>query len=68
MDRDAIEAQVLAGAAGCVVRLTDPELSELQGLSAQGRLLPAASTWFEPRFRSGLCMAELHRSATTISR
>jgi uncharacterized protein (DUF1015 family) len=68
MDRDAIEAQVRAGAAGCVVRLTDPELSELQGLSAQGRLLPAASTWFEPRFRSGLCMAELHRSATTISR
>jgi len=68
MDRDAIEAQVRAGAAGCVIQLADPELSELRVLSEQGRLLPAASTWFEPRFRSGLCMAELPRIATTISR
>ncbi len=68
MDRDAIEAQVRAGTAGCVIRLADPELSELRGLSEQGRLLPVASTWFEPRFRSGLCMAELPPVATTISR
>jgi uncharacterized protein (DUF1015 family) len=68
MHQDAIEAQVRAGAAGCMILVADPELSELRGLSAEGRLLPEASTWFEPRFRSGLCMAKLERAATTISR
>jgi len=67
MDPGSIEAQVRGGAAGCVIRVADPELSELRGLSERGGLLPAASTWFEPRFRSGLCMAELQRAATTLS-
>ena len=68
VDREAIEARIRVGQAGCVILLADPDPSEWQGLSAHGRLLPEASTWFEPRFRSGLCMAELERAVTTISR
>lgn len=67
-DLGAIEAQVRGGAAGCMMLVADPELSELRRIVSQGTLLPAGSTWFEPRFRSGLCMAELQRAATTISR
>jgi hypothetical protein len=64
----AIEAQVRAGESGCVIRIADPEVMHLRALAEQGSLLPAASTWFLPRFRSGLCMAEPQRDATTISR
>lgn len=64
----AIEAQVRAGVSGCVIRIADPDVVHLQALAQQGSLLPAASTWFLPRFRSGLCMAEPQRDATTISR
>lgn len=68
VDRGVIEAQVRGGAAGCMILVADPEISELRGIAAQRTLVPAGSTWFEPRFRSGLCMAELQRAATTISR
>lgn len=36
-----------------VVTLSRPSLAELVALADAGLLLPAGSTWFEPRFRSG---------------
>ena len=51
------------GQPGCVQRLAQrgaamllakPSIAELSALADQGALLPAGSTWFEPRIRSGL--------------
>lgn len=62
----AVEALVRESGAAAALLLPDPSLGELRALSASGAELPAASTWFEPRFRSGLCMAESTEVATTI--
>lgn len=65
-DAGAVESLVRGTGAAAALLLPDPELGALRALSASGAQLPAASTWFEPRFRSGLCMAEATEVATTI--
>jgi hypothetical protein len=50
-----------------VVALPRPAMAELAQLACDGLPLPAGSTWFEPRIRSGLCMAEHAELATTIA-
>lgn len=39
---------------GAALMLARPSIAELGALADQGVLLPAGSTWFEPRIRSGL--------------
>lgn len=64
VDAEAIERRVHEGAAA--VWLPDPAIGDVRSLAAAGALLPASSTWCEPRFRSGLCMADPREAATTI--
>lgn len=68
MDRSAIEALVRKGEAGVAVVMADPAIEALRALGAAGALLPPGSTWCDPAFRSGLCMAEMRAPAPTMGR
>lgn len=50
-----------------LVALPRPSMAELLQLAEEGLRLPAGSTWFEPRIRSGLWMAERAEIATTLA-
>jgi len=49
-----LQALLAGGAWGSVIVLSHPPVRELTLLADAGERLPAGSTWFEPRVRSGL--------------
>lgn len=51
-----LQALLAEGAWGSVIVLPHPPVRELTLLADAGERLPAGSTWFEPRVRSGLWM------------
>jgi uncharacterized protein (DUF1015 family) len=65
---DEVERLLHAAGGGAVVLWPDPPMRSLLDGAHGGRLLPQGSTWFEPRLRSGLWMAETGLGATTIAR
>jgi len=59
IDQAATAAQVRDGRAQAAFLLPEPSLDQLLAVAEEGDLLPAKSTWFEPKAPAGLVINDL---------